>query len=173
STEALRLLLASGCNVSAVNSQTFTAMHIAALSGNEAGVQELYKAGLNPETREESGLLAEDVAEVWGSHNTAWLLRKLPKLKTDSHTQSDTHSLMARSWQEYESEGHKTLEWVKKKDFVLLEASLPKNRDSHYQDVDGLTPLHWAAKLGFPTIVRSLIDNCKVLPWALTHDGES
>ncbi|XP_069185282.1 LOW QUALITY PROTEIN: serine/threonine-protein phosphatase 6 regulatory ankyrin repeat subunit B [Procambarus clarkii] len=78
-TEVMKLLLDAGCNYRALNNTAFTAMHVAALSGNEKAVQELCMAGLNPEERDEFGLLPEDIAEAWGKHNTAWLLRKMPQ----------------------------------------------------------------------------------------------
>ncbi|KAK8406175.1 hypothetical protein O3P69_007122 [Scylla paramamosain] len=79
STNIMKLLLDAGCNVQAVNDKGFSVLHIAALSGNEKAVQELRMAGVETDRKDSMGLMPEDVADVWGSHGTAWLLRKMPK----------------------------------------------------------------------------------------------
>uniref|UniRef100_A0A0P4WR32 Uncharacterized protein n=1 Tax=Scylla olivacea TaxID=85551 RepID=A0A0P4WR32_SCYOL len=79
STNIMKLLLDAGCDVQAVNDKGFSVLHIAALSGNEKAVQELRMAGVETDRKDSMGLMPEDVADVWGSHGTAWLLRKMPK----------------------------------------------------------------------------------------------
>lgn len=75
----MRLLLSAGCDAYAVNEMGFSALHIAALCGNENAVQELRMAGLEADGKDITGLTPEEVAETWGSHSTAWLLRKMPR----------------------------------------------------------------------------------------------
>lgn len=82
STNIMKLLLDAGCDVHAVSDRGFSVLHIAALSGNEKAVQELRMAGVKAYEKDSMGLMPEDVADVWGSHGTAWLLRKMPKATT-------------------------------------------------------------------------------------------
>nr|XP_045599441.1 serine/threonine-protein phosphatase 6 regulatory ankyrin repeat subunit B-like [Procambarus clarkii] len=171
-TEVMKLLLDAGCNYRALNNTAFTAMHVAALSGNEKAVQELCMAGLNPEERDEFGLLPEDIAEAWGKHNTAWLLRKMPQ-RTKRTSPKPILQMLKRSWDEYEAEGVKTLSWVHDGNFVLIKENVPENRDGHYQDSEGLTALHWAAKLGHKIMVHTLIDTCGAVPSVVTYDGQT
>ncbi|KAK8719873.1 hypothetical protein OTU49_013713, partial [Cherax quadricarinatus] len=167
-TEVMKLLLEAGCNYNALNNTSFTAMHVAALSGNEKAIQELCAAGLSPEERDELGLLPEEVAEAWGKHNTAWLLRKMPKSK-DNSGPKPIRQMLRRSWEEYESEGEKTLSWVHQETLVFIKENIPENRDGHYQNPEGLTALHVAAKLGHTAIARVLMDSCGALPGVLTY----
>ncbi|XP_045599456.2 serine/threonine-protein phosphatase 6 regulatory ankyrin repeat subunit B [Procambarus clarkii] len=171
-TEVMKLLLDAGCNSRALNSSGFTAMHMAAMSGNEKAVQELCMAGLNPEERDEFGLSPEDIAEAWGKHNTAWLLRKMPQ-RTKRTSPKPILQMLKRSWDDYEAEGVKTLSWVREKNFVLIQENVPENRDGHYQDSEGLTALHWAAILGHKLVVHTLIDTCASLPSVVTYDGQT
>ncbi|KAK8719708.1 hypothetical protein OTU49_017508 [Cherax quadricarinatus] len=172
STEVMKLLLEAGCNYNALNNTSFTAMHVAALSGNEKAIQELCAAGLSPEERDELGLLPEEVAEAWGKHNTAWLLRKMPKSK-DNSGPKPIRQMLRRSWEEYESEGEKTLSWVHQETLVFIKENIPENRDGHYQNPEGLTALHVAAKLGHTAIARVLMVSCGALPGVLTYDCQT
>lgn len=79
STKIMHLLLEAGCDAQALNDRGFSVLHIAALSGNEKAVQELQMAGLKTDGHDSMGLTPEEVADTWGSHGTAWLLRKMPK----------------------------------------------------------------------------------------------
>lgn len=71
------MLLDAGCDSMALESTSFTPMHIAALTGNEEAIQELSSSGLSTEDKDNVGMTPEQVAQVWGRHNTAWLLHKM------------------------------------------------------------------------------------------------
>lgn len=75
--EVLKLLLDAGCDSMVVESTSFTPMHIAALTGNEEAIQELSSFGLSTKDKDNAGMTPEQVAQVWGRHNTAWLLHKM------------------------------------------------------------------------------------------------
>ncbi|XP_063850072.1 ankyrin-2-like isoform X2 [Scylla paramamosain] len=178
STNIMKLLLDAGCNVQAVNDKGFSVLHIAALSGNEKAVQELRMAGVETDRKDSMGLMPEDVADVWGSHGTAWLLRKMPKATrttTRITTANPSSNIMMRmSYGEYEVEGQKTLKWTKMEGMAyMLEANVPKNRDPHYQDDAGFTPMHWAAQLGRTATVRALSKSCCSYAGAVTYAGDT
>ncbi|MPC71438.1 Serine/threonine-protein phosphatase 6 regulatory ankyrin repeat subunit C [Portunus trituberculatus] len=197
STNIMKLLMDAGCDVKAVNDRGFSVLHIAALSGNEKAVQELRMAGIETDEKDSMGLMPEDVADVWGSHGTAWLLRKMPKATrntkiTTANSSSSTmvvglalgsignnySQLMTQqfrlSYGDYEAEGQKTLKWAKMEGMAfMLEANVPKNRDPHYQDEAGFTALHWAAQLGRTSTVRALSKSCCSYASAVTIAGDT
>ncbi|KAG0710852.1 Ankyrin-1 [Chionoecetes opilio] len=175
STKIMKLLLEAGCDAGALSDKGFSVLHIAALSGNEKAVQELRMAGVEADGKDTMGLTPEEVADTWGSHGTAWLLRKMPK-RARTHTistPSSSHIMLRRSWDEYDAEGHKTFTWVKDGLTYLLEANSPVNRDPHYQDPAGLTPMHWAAKLGLTATARALINACCSYPGVVNYAGNT
>ena len=55
----------------------------------------------------------------------------------------------------------------------LLEANTPINRDPHYQDEEGLTPMHRAAELGLTTMVRALSTSTCSYAGAITYAGDT
>lgn len=75
----MKLLLDAGCDASAINDKGLSVLHVAALCGNVKAVQELRMAGFQADGKDTMGLTPEDIADTWGSHSTAWLLRKMPK----------------------------------------------------------------------------------------------
>lgn len=79
STSIMKLLLDAGCDANAINNKGLSVLHVAALCGNEIAVQELRMAGFEADGKDTMGLTPEDIADTWGSHGTAWLLRKMPK----------------------------------------------------------------------------------------------
>nr|XP_045599429.1 ankyrin-2-like isoform X2 [Procambarus clarkii] len=179
SSDIVKLFLDSGCNYNALNDASFTAMHVAALMGNEKAIQELVQAGLKLEEQEVPGLSPEEVAEAWGKHNTAWLIRKMAK-RRDKRARTPTTTLMERSLMEYETRGNDTLKWAQEGNVINFIANAPHlpnepvckgGIDFHYQDADGLTALHWAAKLGLKSIVLNLMEFSGALPTAVTFDG--
>lgn len=55
----------------------------------------------------------------------------------------------------------------------LLEANSPVNRDPHYQDAAGWTPLHWAAHLGLTPTVRALLKSCSSYFGTVNYAGDT
>ncbi|KAG0719781.1 hypothetical protein GWK47_007102 [Chionoecetes opilio] len=94
------------------------------------------RAGLRQTERIPWDSPREEVADTWGSHGTAGLLRKMPKRAGTPHY---CHSLIVshhvgnprqrRSWMNTMFEGQKTFTWVKDGLTYLLKANSPVNRD--------------------------------------------
>ncbi|MPC58140.1 Ankyrin-1 [Portunus trituberculatus] len=176
STSIMRLLLDAGCDANAINDKGLSVLHIAALCGNEIAVQELRMAGFEADGKDTMGLTPEDIADTWGSHGTAWLLRKMPKATITTNTIDRPYCseiMMRRSWEEYELEGKKTFTWMRPGKAYLLEANTPINRDPHYQDEAGLTPMHRAAELGLTLMVRALSNFTCSYAGAVTYAGNT
>lgn len=176
STSIMRLLLDAGCDENAINDKGLSVLHVAALCGNEIAVQELRMAGIQADGKDTMGLTPEDIADTWGSHGTAWLLRKMPKATITTNTidnPSCSDIMMRRSWDEYEIEGKKTFTWMRPGLAYLLEANTPVNRDPHYQDEAGLTPIHRAAELGLTQMVRALSKSTCSYAGAITYAGDT
>lgn len=55
----------------------------------------------------------------------------------------------------------------------LLEANTPVNRDPHYQDAAGFTPLHWAAYLGLTKTVWALSKSCSSYFGSVNYAGNT
>lgn len=55
----------------------------------------------------------------------------------------------------------------------LLEANTPVNRDPHYQDTAGFTPMHWAAYLGLSDTVWALSKSCSSYFSAMSYAGDT
>ncbi|KAK8733781.1 hypothetical protein OTU49_006476 [Cherax quadricarinatus] len=180
STELINLLLKSGCNRNALNSFRFSVMHLAALIGNEKAIQVLIQADLRLDDKGEADILPEEVAETFGRHNTAWLIRKIAKRKSKA-SRTPIHNLMKRSLEAYESWGEELIQWAKETNKITSLAKAPQllqetachTRHFHYQDAEGLTALHWAARLGNKHTVWNLIYTCGALPGVVTYDGET
>ncbi|KAK3884593.1 hypothetical protein Pcinc_011149 [Petrolisthes cinctipes] len=171
STPVLKLLLDSGCDSTALESTSFTPMHIAGMMGNEEAIQELSTSGQSMEVTDNTGMTPEEMAQAWGRHNTAWLLHKMTSTTLRKPTPS--HFLLRRSWKDYESEGNKTINWVREENTFFLEANVPENRDGYYQDQNGWTALHWAAHLGLDNTVRTLAGPCGIFLNVVTYASQT
>ncbi|XP_042892840.1 serine/threonine-protein phosphatase 6 regulatory ankyrin repeat subunit C-like isoform X2 [Penaeus japonicus] len=85
----------------------------------------------------------------------------------------DTRHIMATKSLRIEEELSKSiLDYIRRGASHLL-INIHHSHDGHYQDKNGLTPLHWAVTLKQPGSVRALLDKHKVFPEALTYSGET
>ncbi|XP_037793046.1 ankyrin-2-like [Penaeus monodon] len=85
----------------------------------------------------------------------------------------DTRHIMATKSLRIEEELSKSiLEYIRRGASHLL-INIHHSHDGHYQDKNGLTPLHWAVTLRETRTVEVLLDIHKVYPEALSYSGET
>ncbi|KAG0725555.1 Serine/threonine-protein phosphatase 6 regulatory ankyrin repeat subunit C [Chionoecetes opilio] len=162
STKIMKLLLEAGCDAGALNDKGFSVLHIAALSGTKRPFRNCGMAGVEADGKDTMGLTPEEVADTWGSHGTAWLCVRCLKGRGPTLL----HSLIVSHHVEDIHVGQGRLTY-------LLKANSPVNRDPHYQDPAGLTPMHWAAKLGLTATARALISACCSYPGVVSYADDT
>ena len=71
------------------------------------------------------------------------------------------------------TEEEEILDWIRESNIGMLRANIPATKDGHIQDEAGMTPLHWAVKLGKVNVVKCLLWQCQVHPHVLTLAGDT
>ncbi|XP_042218915.1 ankyrin-2-like isoform X1 [Homarus americanus] len=166
-----QLLQDTRCDPHVLDINNNTALHAAAQGGGLEAAQDLVVAGIDPDAKTKCGNTPVDQTSLYGYHYLGWWLRKLPRSRPLVET--PTLQIVKDCWRKCKTDYGRLSQLIHNNEYVTLRVNTHLTLDVHQQDDNGFTPLHMAAQLNKPEVVRTLLHKCGVYPDVVTWGDET
>ncbi|XP_045116070.1 ankyrin repeat and protein kinase domain-containing protein 1-like isoform X2 [Portunus trituberculatus] len=172
--QVLKQLVGASWPLNARDSAGRTSLHTAASGGHISAVRWLVRRGGDPHVKDKNDCTPLDMAMLYGRHEVETWLAKNGGTGVTAGSKAPYVALEAlREWQGQQEEHHNTvLSWMVEGYDTFMEY-VPKIKDGHAINRDGLTALHAAALRGAPSgAVKALLKR-GISPHVLTPNNET